>query len=238
MPPRFVIASGLAALLLAPPARRVDPLTRMTFVLLPAGSFQMGTPIDEREREPQEVRHAAAVPRGFYLAVHEMTQAEWRTVTGEHPSAHAACEACPVERISYHDVEGMLARLNARSPWPGFRLPSEAEWEYACRAGGTAAYGGSDAIDRAHANYDGTQTAPVGSFPPNAWGLFDLTGNDYAPYPGAAAPDRVGYTSDRKVIRGGSWRFGADSARCGLRYTHRPEDLGDSLGVRLAHDAP
>jgi formylglycine-generating enzyme required for sulfatase activity len=84
----------------------------------------------------------------------------------------------------------------------------------------------------------------VGSFAPNAWGLFDLSGNvwewtsdQYAPYPGASWPDRAGYDAARKVIRGGSWRFRADSARCGLRYTHRPEDRGDSLGVRLAHDA-
>jgi formylglycine-generating enzyme required for sulfatase activity len=248
VPPSLVVALGLAMLaaVLAsgPPARRVDPLTRMAFALVPAGSAAMGTPLDEKDREPQEVRHAVAVAQPFYLAVHEMTQGEWNMVTGERPSAHAACDTCPVERVSYRDVERMLARLDARSAWPGFRLPSETEWEYACRAGGAAAYGASAAIDRAHANYDGTGTVPVGSFPPNAWGLFDMSGNvwewtsdDYAPYPGAAAPGRAGYTSDRKVIRGGSWRFGADSARCGLRYTHRPEDLGDSLGVRLAHDA-
>jgi formylglycine-generating enzyme required for sulfatase activity len=243
MLPRLAAMLGLAVLIAAPPARRVDPLTGMAFVLLPAGAFEMGTPPDEQDRETQEVRHAVRIAQPFYLAVHEMTQAEWRTVTGENPSARAACDTCPVERISYHDAERMLARLNARSAWPGFRLPSEAEWEYACRAGGSGAYGASDTIDRAHANYDGARTEPVGSFPANAWGLFDMTGNvwewtsdDYTPYPGASAPGRAGYTSERKVIRGGSWRFGADSARCGLRYTHRPQDLGDSLGVRLAHD--
>jgi sulfatase modifying factor 1 len=191
----------------------------------------------------QEALHTVTISHAFYLAAHEMTQGEWRAVTGVRPSAHTGCEACPVERITYHDVDRMLARLNARSPWPGFRLPTEAEWEYACRAGGAAAYGATDTIDRAHANYDGPGTMPVGSFPANGWGLFDLSGNvwewtsdDYAPYPDGTAPDRAGYSADRKVIRGGSWRFGADSARCGLRYTHRPEDRGDSLGVRLAHD--
>jgi formylglycine-generating enzyme required for sulfatase activity len=227
------------------PTRRSDPLTGMPFALVPAGSFQMGTPPGERDREAQEVRHTVTIAHPFYIGVHEVTQAEWMAVTGGNPSSHARCNACPVERITYHDVELFLARLNTRSKWPGFRLPTEAEWEYTCRAGGTAAYGARDTIDRTRANYDGRQTQKVGSYASNAWGLFDMSGNvwewtsdDYTPYPGAPLPDRVGYSSDRKVIRGGSWRFGADSARCGLRYTHRPEDRGDSLGVRLAHDAP
>jgi len=224
--------------------QRVDPLTRMAFVLVPAGSFEMGSPSSEKDREPQETRHPVTIARAFYLAVREVTQEEWRTVMGGNPSSHLGCDACPVERITYLDVERFLERLNARSRWPGFRLPTEAEWEIACRAGGTAAYGARDAIDRGTANVDGAGTRPAGSYAPNPWGLFDMSGNvwewtsdDYAPYPGAAVPDRAGYSRDRKVIRGGSWRFGADSARCALRYTHRPQDRGDSLGVRLAHDA-
>ena len=243
MPVRAILCLYVA-LLATPPAPRTDPFTGMAFVLVPAGSFEMGTPADEPQREPQEVLHRVTIPRPFFLAAREMTQDEWHTVTGGWPSAHAGCGSCPVERVTYVDIERMLTRLNAASAWKGFRLPTEAEWEYACRAGGAAAYGASATIDRAHANYDGTATAPAGSFAPNAWGLFDMPGNvwewtsdDYAPYPGGAAPDRAGYTPDRKVIRGGSWRFGADSARCGLRYTHRPQDRGDSLGVRLAHDA-
>ena len=223
--------------------RRADPLTGMAFVYIPAGTFQMGTPISERDREAQEAAHTVSVPRAFYLGVHEVTQAEWVTVMHANPSNAAGCDACPVERITYHDVERFLGRLNAASAWRGFRLPTEAEWEYACRAGGTAAYGASPTIDRGGANYDGTRTRFVGSYAPNSWGLFDMSGNvwewtsdDYAPYPGALAPSGPAFTPDRKVIRGGSWRFGADSARCGLRYTHRPEDKGDSLGVRLAHD--
>jgi formylglycine-generating enzyme required for sulfatase activity len=151
-------------------------------------------------------------------------------VTGANPSNFGGCDTCPVERVTYHDVQAFLRRLNAQSPWKGFRLPTEGEWEYGCRAGGAAAYGASSTIDRTRANYDGDRTTPVGRYPANAWGLFDMSGNVWE------------WTSDDhspglKVIRGGSWRFGADSARCGLRYTHRPQDRGYSLGVRLAHDA-
>jgi len=238
------IAAVFGIVLLADPLpQRVDPFTRMAFVKIAAGSFDMGSPATEKNREPQEVLHRVTIDRPFYLGAYEVTQREWTLVTAANPSNFPGCPTCPVERVSYRDVQAFLARLNRASSWPGFRLPTEAEWEYACRAGGTAAYGTGQAIDRAHANVDGTRTTPVGSFAPNAWGLFDMSGNvwewtadDYAPYPGAVAPDTPAFTGTKKVIRGGSWRFGADSARCGLRYTHRPQDKGFSLGVRLAHD--
>ena len=247
---RVTVVLCLAAVAAAPAARRVDPMTGMAFVLVPAGTFRMGTPLSEKDREAQERLHDVTIERAFYLAIHEVTQAEWTKVTGANPSNAAGCAACPVERITYHDVETMLARLNAASEWPGFRLPTEAEWEYACRAGGHEAYGAAAIIAPNQANFTATaaqakkgHTMPVGSFRPNAWGLFDMSGNvwewtsdDYAPYPGAVTPEGPAFTPGHKVIRGGSWRFGADSARCGLRYTHRPQDRGDSLGVRLAHD--
>jgi formylglycine-generating enzyme required for sulfatase activity len=238
-----LIAAAWLALAAAPAAKR-DPLTGMAFARIAAGAFQMGTPASEKDREARETLHTVTLTRPFYLATHEMTQAEWTKVTGTNPSNFTGCARCPVERVTYFDVERMLTRLNAESAWPGFRLPTEAEWEYACRAGGSAAYGASGTIDRARANYDGDRTSVVGSFRPNAWNLFDMSGNvwewtsdDHCDYPAAAATDPRGRcASGLKVIRGGSWKFGADSARCGVRYTHRPEDRGFSLGVRLAHD--
>lgn len=231
----------------APPAipRRVDPLTGMTLALIPAGTFLMGTPPGERSREAQERQHPVTLSHPFYLGIHEVTQREWTRVMGRNPSNFRGCARCPIERVTYHDVEAFLRRLNAASPWPGFRLPSEAEWEYACRAGGSLAYGAADTLDRSRANYDGGRTMPVGRFAPNVWGLFDMSGNvwewtsdDHCPYDDGAVTDPKGRcASGRKVIRGGSWYFGADSARCGLRYTHRPQDRGFSLGVRLAHAA-
>lgn len=243
MPSRAVLVATCLLLAATAPPRHADPFTGMAFLLIPAGAFTMGTPASEPNREAQEVRHRVTLTRAFYLAVHEVTQREWRRVTGGNPSNFAGCDTCPVERVTYHDVEQFLKRLNAASAWPGFRLPTEAEWEYACRAGGTKAYGDSAAIDRGRANYDGTKTTPVGSFPPNAWGLRDMSGNvwewtsdDHCAYGGDASDPSGTCGSGLKVIRGGSWRFGADSARCGLRYTHRPQDRGYSLGVRLAHD--
>jgi sulfatase modifying factor 1 len=239
---RLCLSALLLLLIAAAPARRVDPFTGMRFVLVPAGSFLMGSPEGERKREAQERQHRVAIDRPFYLGVDEVTQAEWATVMKMDPSQHAGCGRCPVERVNYHDVQQFLDRLNRLSAWPGFRLPTEAEWEYACRSGGTGAYGASATLDRSRANYDGKSTRPAESYAPNAWGLFDMSGNvwewtsdDYVPYPGVNAPESPAFTPDRKVIRGGSWLFGADSSRCALRYTHRPQDRGPSLGFRLAH---
>jgi formylglycine-generating enzyme required for sulfatase activity len=239
------IAAVLATAFLAGAVpHRTDPFTGMLFVRIVPGTFEMGSPAGEKEREPQEVQHRVPIARPYYLGVHEVTQPQWVKVTGKNPSNFRGCPACPVERVSYFDVAAFIGRLNRLSSWPGFRLPTEAEWEYACRAGGTAAYGATDGIDTSRANHSGTRTRPVGSYPPNAWGLFDMSGNvwewtsdDYVPYPGAAAADTPSFHGHKKVIRGGSWRFGADSARCALRYTHSPKDSGYSLGVRLAHDA-
>jgi len=254
-----VLVSRLVLAAVAPGDRRSDPLTGMPFVRIPAGEFEMGTPLTEPQREVQETLHHVRITRPFYLGIHEVTQREWRAVIGTNPSTFAACGPdCPVERITFFDVQRLIAELDKRSGWPGFRLPTEAEWEYACRAGGGDAFGGSTTLSTDEANYDGrypyaggppgrhrSSTTPVGRFAPNRWGLFDMSGNvwewtadDHCPYPSGTVSDPVGSCGAAvKVIRGGSWFFGADSARCGLRYTHRPQDRGFSLGVRLAHDA-
>jgi sulfatase modifying factor 1 len=168
---------------------------------------------------------------------------------GANPSHFAAGGAdLPVERVNFHDVLEFLRRLNAGQASRTYRLPTEAEWEYACRAGTTTAFSTSDKLSKAQANVrdrvEGTGTTRVGTFPSNAWGLFDMHGNvwewtadDFCPYPSESSIDpRPSCQSDLKVIRGGSWYFGADSARCALRYTHPPKELGFSLGFRVAAD--
>jgi formylglycine-generating enzyme required for sulfatase activity len=233
-----------------------DPLTRSRFRLLDPGVFRMGTPPAEERREPQESLHEVRLTRGFYVSETEVTQAAWRRVMGSNPSHFEACgPRCPVERVNWHDVQRFIGRLNAQGT-PGYRLPTEAEWEYACRGGSPLPFGHRATLSSRDANINGNypyqaprgvhrqSTTPVGRFPPNAFGLYDMSGNvwewtadDHCPYPAGPATDPIGACgSQYKVIRGGSWAFDAGSARCGVRYTHRPQDLGYSLGFRLAHD--
>jgi formylglycine-generating enzyme required for sulfatase activity len=229
----------------------------MTLVRIPAGRFTMGSPPSEAGRETQEVQHAVTLTRPFYLGRFEVTQAQWQTLMGANPSHFAGRGSdLPVERVSFHEIADFLSRLTARDGAPRFRLPTEAEWEYACRAGSTTAYAFGDELSAADANVDargetGSEKSfrgapmPVGSFRPNAWGLYDMHGNvwewtddRHCPYSAGPSGDPRGTCeSPLQVIRGGSWYFAGDSARCALRYTHRPQDRGFSLGFRVARDA-
>ena len=169
----------------------------------------------------------------------------------------------PVENVTFFDVQQFVAKLERRSPGRPrcrYRLPTEAEWEYACRAGTTGPFSTGENLTTAQANYNGSSrtrrfqpassgrsTTAVGAFPLNPWGLADMHGNVwewtadwYGPYTETRRPTstRTGRAQARKrVIRGGSWFFDANSARCGLRYTHAPQDKGFSLGFRVAADA-
>lgn len=261
-----VVAVALAAVLvwqsprlLAPQLTRSpgwrDRYTGMTFVRLGPGTFRMGTPPDEVQREAQEVPHTVTLSP-FYLSRFEVTQAEWQRVMGHNPSQFQDCgPRCPVENVNWFEVQQFIRRLNAESE-PGFRLPTEAEWEFACRAGGGLPFGTTTTLSSADANIDGNfpyhappgllrgRPTPVGQFPANPWGLYDMSGNVWewmedwtCPYSIDDQTNPVGRCgSDTRVIRGGSWLFDGASARCGLRYTHRPQDRGYSLGVRVAHD--
>jgi formylglycine-generating enzyme required for sulfatase activity len=225
-------------------------------IRIDAGRFTMGTPEGEAGRENQERLHAVRLTTPFYLGVTEVTQAQWEAAMGTRPSHFGDCGGdCPVERVNYHDVQAFIARLNATAGG-GFRLPTEAEWEYACRAGGRAPFGHTSTLGSADANINGAYpygadatgpsagTQAAASFDPNPWGLFDMSGNvwewvedRHCSYPadGVEVVDPIGRCeSAYRVIRGGSWAFDGNSARCGLRYTHRPQDLGFSLGFRLA----
>lgn len=239
------------------PSVWTDPLTGMEFVLVAPGTFRMGTPDSEEGRGADEILHTVRLTRSFYLGRHEVTQAVWSRVMGSNPAFFDDCGPhCPIERVTWFDVQELIGRLNTRSR-RGFRLPTEAEWEFACRAGGTEAFGSRSSLSSRDANMNGNypyrapqgvfrqQPTPVGRFEPNPWGFFDMSGNVWewtedwhCPYPQGPVTDPVGECqSPHRVIRGGSWLFDGASARCGLRYTHRPQDKGYSLGVRLAHDA-
>jgi sulfatase modifying factor 1 len=238
-------------------------------VEVPVGRFTMGTPSSEAGRNDDELLHDVELTRAFLLGRFEVTQQEWRTVMGHAPSRFAACGSrCPVENVSFDDVQQFLTKLNARTAASGpavrlrFRLPSEAEWEYACRANTTGPFSTGENITPAQANYNRTFPYPpagaatsgefrqkptaVGSFPFNPWGLADMHGNVwewtadwYGPYAesrGANIDPHGAASGDKRVIRGGSWAFDGNSARCGLRYTHAPKDRGYSVGFRVAAD--
>ncbi|HEY0370917.1 MAG TPA: formylglycine-generating enzyme family protein, partial [Thermoanaerobaculia bacterium] len=197
---------------------------KVAFVRIPKGEFLMGEPGSQ---------HRVTISKAFEMSATEVTQRQWQEVMGTNPSAFPNPDA-PVEQVTWNEVQEFLRRTKTR-------LPTEAEWEYACRAGTRTAYHTGDALPPDAANYDRQSTTPVASFPPNAWGLYDMHGNvwewcadEYCPYPKDAVRDpfqRCG--SPYKVIRGGSWHFGPDSARSALRYTHEPHLRGFSIGFRV-----
>jgi formylglycine-generating enzyme required for sulfatase activity len=170
----------------------------MQLALIPAGKFVMGSPPSEAEREPEEVPHEVAITRPFYLGLHAVTQAQFQKVIGKNPSFFSARNGGgpdhPVEQVGWTDAVKFCERLSSlpeeRQAGRTYRLPTEAEWEYACRAGTTTAFHVGDSLSSTQANFNGKypyggapagpflrRTAKVGSYPPNAWGLHDMHGN-------------------------------------------------------------
>jgi formylglycine-generating enzyme required for sulfatase activity len=228
----------------------IEPFTGMEFILVPAGTFQMGDLYGEgwdNETPLREVRIAS-----FYLGKYQVTQGQWERVMVANPSMFQKGPAYPVEQVSWLDVSAFIQRLNAMAPGGGvFRLPTEAEWEYAARSGGKKElYAGGDDIRTLgwySENSEGA-TQPAGLKAPNGLGLFDMSGNVwewcqdiYFPE-GSAAPgrDRLNAKIDarERVIRGGSWNLDAWSARCSRRFGFREDYFGAGLGFRLAAAEP
>lgn len=243
------------------PLYRLEPISRIEFVYLPPGHFLMGSPQEELERNADETQHEVHLTKGFWIGRMEVTRAQWEHVMGPiegHPNKPNPFRfdnpSIPMVSISFFDIEDYLARLNALSKGQRFRLPTEAEWEYACRAGTVTTFNTGLKLEESQSNLDarvqyGAQTigvalqrpSPVGSYPPNAWGLYDFHGNVwewtsdwYGLYPSGISVNPKGpRRGTLKVIRGGSWAFNASSARSACRYHHNPEDWGSSLGFRV-----
>jgi formylglycine-generating enzyme required for sulfatase activity len=241
VPGLLMLVCALGACSKTLPPRWIEPTTGMEFALLPAGQFVAGSPTTEAGHQDDEVLYPVRVHRPLYMATHEVTRQVWALVMTPGTAVDPAEANLPIVNVTWDDARRFLDRLNAGKPWR-FRLPSETEWEYACRAGTTTAYSTGRLLTTAEANYNGEfplpgqpagenrgRVTPVASFAPNAFGLFDMHGNVWE-------WTNDGYDDTRKVIRGGSWRFNADSARCALRYHHRPGDRGDSLGFRIVRD--
>ena len=190
------------------------------------------------------------ISRGFWMGQHEVTQAQWQEVKGTNPSGISECgRSCPVEQMSWNDAQEFIGRMNAHAGGNRYRLPTEAEWEYAARAGTTGdRYGNLDAIAWYRDN-SGPSSKPVGQKAPNAWGLHDMLGNVhewvadwYGDYPGGTVTDPQGPVSGSyRVFRGGSWSDDADEIRASYRcYDRSAHCIGLSrpgasvmLGFRL-----
>lgn len=189
-----VWAAGAAVLLLAAEALAAGGVLSnrlgMRLIYIAPGSFQMGSPASEKGRNPDEQRHTVTLTRGFYLSETEVTQAQWQQLMGANPSGNQDCGPdCPVEQVSWEDCQAFIRRLNALEGTDLYRLPTEAEWEYACRAGARTAFSAGK-ITLLHCQKDpvldpiawycgnsGFLPHPVAQKAPNAWGLYDMHGN-------------------------------------------------------------
>ncbi len=222
-------------------------------LLIPAGEFEMGSPPGEKDRwgELEGPVHRVRITRPFYLGKHEVTQEVWEKVMGVNPSTFPG-RRNPVETVSWQDCQGLLKKLNARQTGAGtFRLPTEAQWEHACRAGAaTRFYHGDDPDLRDLADHawfvanSAETTHPVGMKRPNAWGLYDMLGNvwewcldwygeDYfARSPVEDPPGPPGGTL--RVLRGSSLRYDVRRCRIAYRVGYGPTDSYYNSGVRLA----
>lgn len=233
---------------------RLIPDLALELIWVEPGTFTMGSPADEPERNKAEgPRMRVTLSKGFWLGKTEVTQAQYEAVTGSNPSSFKAVgPQAPVERVSWLDAMAFCRKLTERERAAGrlpegntFTLPTEAQWEYAHRAGTTGAYTGEpDAI----AWYDrnsGATTHPVATKAPNAWGFHDMAGNVlewcldwYGDYPGGDVTDpagpRRGYY---RMARGGSWRTDAKLGRAAARSGGSEARVDYTMGFRVALSA-
>ena len=215
---------------------------------IPAGRFTMGSSSSEEGRDSDESQHQVMLSRGFFMAETECTQGQWEAVMGSNPSNFKGTDR-PVEQVSWGEAVEFCRKLTAKQRQEGvlpegweWRLPTEAEWEYAARAGTTGArHGELDAIAW-HGGNSGRETHGVKGKQANAWGLHDMIGNVwewcgdwYGDYPTGSVTDPTGPGSGSfRVNRGGSWYFDAGSARSADRFWFGPGDRISNLGFRLA----
>lgn len=205
------------------------------FVWIPPGEFMMGSPENE-EGKDDETRHHVILKKAFWLGKYEVTQGQWQEIMGTNPSRFDACgKDCPVDQVSWEDVQNFIQKLNQRDPVNSYRLPTEAEWEYAARAGSDMAYcfGNDEGTLAEYAWYvdnSGMQTHPVGQKRPNRWGLYDMHGNEwewiadwYGEYLHGSVTNPVGpSTGSYRVMRGGGWRAVSKACRSANRHGNLP----------------
>jgi formylglycine-generating enzyme required for sulfatase activity len=271
-----------AASLLVPPAppAAAQPAEKeftnsfgMKLVLIPAGKFAMGSPDKEADRDPEELQHEVVIAKPFYMGVHEVTQAQFQKSPGKFfrarfTAAKGGGPDHPMEGVSWNDAAAFCQRLSQlpeeKKAGRTYRLPTEAEWEYACRAGTTTALHFGDALSAKDANFNGNypyggaakgpylrRTAKVGSYAPNAWGLYDMHGNvaewcsdfydpDYyknSPKQDPKGPEKgvldTGFKTFFRVARGGCWLDEGRGCRAAYRWRLQPTEPYQWVGFRV-----
>lgn len=228
----------------------------------PAGRFTMGSPGTEPERRPDEGQVQVTLTKGFWIGKYEVTQGEWKRLVGNFPGQLTVSEGddFPVYEINFAEAEGFCQTLTERAHASGelpqhweFRLPTEAQWEYAARAGTTTATSFGNSLSSRQANFQGRpyngaevgpslhRTAPVGSYPQNPWGIHDMHGNVFEwcrdwyheQLPGGADPDLSRPTAASRVRRGGCWSDDGWPCRSAFRLKFEPQRRHNHIGFRV-----
>ena len=224
----------------------------MKLIYIPMGTFTMGSPSNENQRYNDEgPRHKITVSKGFYMGIYEVTQAQYQAVTGSNPSYFKG-DSLPVERVSWDGAVEFCKKLTQRDG-KTYRLPTEAEWEYACRAGRSTRFccGDSDSDLSDYAWYSSnkdSKTHPVGQKRPNDFGLYDMHGNVWewcqdwydANYYGSSPDvDPQGASSGQyRVLRGGSWCDNSQDCRSATRHWSGPSNPSGNFGFRAVCQDP
>ena len=228
-----------------------SPITGAKFVLVTAGTFTMGSSVPTIN----EKQHQVTISKPFYMQTTTVTQGQWQEVMGSNPSQFKDCgQDCPVENVSWNDAQDFIRKLNNQERTDKYRLPTEAEWEYAARAGTTTPFYTGYCLSTDQANYNGIfypypcpkgeyrgKTVRVASFAPNAWGLYDMYGNVwqwcqdwYGEYPSGSVTDPTGPSSGgSRVARGGSYNNRVALCRSAKRTYYTPDRRSFDVGFRL-----
>lgn len=188
----------------------------------------------------QGKQHEVTLTKPFYMAKYEVTQEQWEAVMGNNPSRRTKGAKLPVTDVSWEDCQEFIKKLNAKTDG-GYRLPTESEWEYACRAGTTTAYSFGENLKKSDANIEGDGIKAVGGYKPNAFGLYDMHGNVWewcedwhGEYPFAVTDPKEPATETYRVLRGGSFSYDESVARSSYRYRLTPTTRRNNNGFRLA----
>jgi len=219
----------------------LEPHTGMRFVEIPGGSFEIGDQFDEGfDHEKPGWFYGKVGIQPFQMGETEVTQAQWQAIMGSNPSKFKGDQR-PVEQVSWKDIQEFIKRLNARSG-KGFRLPTEAEWEYACREGGRKVRycNGKDEASKSAIHYGWDKTLPVARFSPNSLGLYDMSGSVLEwtcsaytkSYDGSE--QKCAVSASTYSLRGGSWDYDPGAVRAANRFGYDPGYRGHFIGFRLA----